>query len=495
LLRRTGAASLARIGAFVGAVLLASTTRALQAPESKPRLVPGVPLAVQIPASVEHATVFRVEVPDEATGLWLQALGADVDVEIDAAFEQSPDSPEARISSNLWIDEQLLIERSDGLPLATGTWQVRVHGVDAGFGSEPHAGSCTLLARLIVPEPRELAYGRLEELSLEREQGLRAVFHPVVPPELRGDVLIEAFSPLADIELLVGPVDARRTLVQPYARSERLLSYELLRIDAERLRAGSAIHVYAHSDLEGLDAIPLRVVLRALDAAEPRALLQPPLPRPETLGPFGTAIAASVVIFGPLGSGSGVVVHESGLVLTNAHVISGARGGGALDLALGFTTDPAAPPIPCYAGELVDYRPDLDLALLRLSGWIDGRPLAKDARFPACALQFDAPPALGERIVVLGYPMTGGASSMVPLSLTAGVMSGWALEPAGRVLKTDAAIHAGVSGGTCLDGGGRLIGLPTSSLADSNYAGGLGFVIPLERLPAAWRARCGPQKP
>jgi S1-C subfamily serine protease len=83
--------------------------------------------------------------------------------------------------------------------------------------------------------------------------------------------------------------------------------------------------------------------------------------------------------------------------------------------------------------------------------------------------------------------MTGGSGSLVTLSLTRGVLSGFAREEPGWLIKTDAAIHAGVSGGACVDGAGRLVGLPSSSIADSNQAGGLGFVIPLERVPEAWR--------
>ena len=66
-----------------------------------------------------------------------------------------------------------------------------------------------------------------------------------------------------------------------------------------------------------------------------------------------------------------------------------------------------------------------------------------------------------------------------------------ALEPAGLLLKTDAAIHAGISGGACVDARGRLVGIPTSSIADANAAGGLGLVTPLDLVPQEWRERFG----
>ena len=52
-------------------------------------------------------------------------------------------------------------------------------------------------------------------------------------------------------------------------------------------------------------------------------------------------------------------------------------------------------------------------------------------------------------------------------------------------------MHSGVSGGACLDAQGRLVGVPSSSLTDANLAGGLGFVQPLELVPAAWRELAG----
>ncbi|TAJ17030.1 MAG: serine protease [Planctomycetota bacterium] len=476
------------------ALLLAAAPAAAQGPTDARPLAPNTPLSVAIPAVAAAATVFKIDVPDDATGLWLQALGADIDIEIDAAYEAPPDSADALVSSNLWIDEQLLIERGNGVPLQTGAWYVRVHGVEAG-GDGPREGTCTLLARLIRPEPRPLAANALVELELARDQGLRAVLLPSLPADARGPWIVEAFSPLADIDLVIGPADPRRTLQAPLGRSERMFSYEALRIDAQLLAAGLALHVYAHSDLESVDAIPVRVALRSVDSAGPRALVEAPLPNAAALGPFGAPIAATVALFGPLGSGSGVVVDARGRILTNAHVVSGARGGAALDLAVGFTSDPALPPIPCFAAELLEFRPDLDLALLGIRGWIDGRPFASAPAFPACKLREGAAPALGERLIVLGYPMTGGASSMVPISLTEGVMSGWSQDSVGRLVKTDAAIHAGVSGGACLDAAGALVGLPSSSLADANQAGGLGFVIPLERLPAVWRAAPAESRP
>ena len=84
--------------------------------------------------------------------------------------------------------------------------------------------------------------------------------------------------------------------------------------------------------------------------------------------------------------------------------------------------------------------------------------------------------------------MTGGSNSFVTLSVTRGVLSGYSQELEGLQYKVDAQIHSGMSGGACIDGQGRLVGLPSASLSDFNQAGGLGFVIPVANVPGAWRS-------
>jgi S1-C subfamily serine protease len=60
------------------------------------------------------------------------------------------------------------------------------------------------------------------------------------------------------------------------------------------------------------------------------------------------------------------------------------------------------------------------------------------------------------------------------------------------VIKTDAEITSGNSGGAAVDAEGRLIGIPASTI--ENGAGQIGFVHPVALVPEAWRVHFGKPK-
>jgi S1-C subfamily serine protease len=97
--------------------------------------------------------------------------------------------------------------------------------------------------------------------------------------------------------------------------------------------------------------------------------------------------------------------------------------------------------------------------------------------------------AMGDALWLAGYPTAGGQRSRVTISLSRGIVSGFERGEHGVLLKTDAELQGGSSGGAALDAQGLLIGVPTS-LVESG-AGQFGFVQPLSALPEAWRARVG----
>ena len=160
----------------------------------------------------------------------------------------------------------------------------------------------------------------------------------------------------------------------------------------------------------------------------------------------------------PAGAGSGVVLTHDGFILTSAHVVSGADGGGRAAFTDGRE----------LRFSVAGRDPLSDLAIVRAE---DGG-LAPAELGDADALR------VGQLVVAIGNPH--GLEG----SVTAGVVSalGRALPArAGRrariidnVIQTDAALNPGNSGGALADGGGRVVGVNTA------VAGvGLGLAVPI----------------
>jgi S1-C subfamily serine protease len=174
----------------------------------------------------------------------------------------------------------------------------------------------------------------------------------------------------------------------------------------------------------------------------------------------------------PSGSGSGFLWDADGHVVTNFHVIDGAR---SLTVSLGGG-DPAAKPGSdgefSFEARVVGVEPRKDIAVLK----IDAPP----ARLRPIVVA-PARPALevGQKVVAIGNPFG------LDHTLTTGVISalGRQVEGAGGVtirdmIQTDAAINPGNSGGPLLDSSGRLIGMNTMIFSRSGQSAGIGFAVP-----------------
>jgi serine protease Do len=161
--------------------------------------------------------------------------------------------------------------------------------------------------------------------------------------------------------------------------------------------------------------------------------------------------------FEPVWTGSGSVISEDGLILTNAHVVDN-RLDEYDELGVSVLDRTDEPPEMAYLAEVaaVDYV--LDLAIIRIVSDLDG--VATTVDLPTVELGDSDEVEIGDAIRILGYPGIGGET----ITFTNGVVSGFTSERSlsGRAwIKTDATIAGGNSGGMAVNEEGELVGVPT----------------------------------
>jgi 2-alkenal reductase len=162
------------------------------------------------------------------------------------------------------------------------------------------------------------------------------------------------------------------------------------------------------------------------------------------------------------GAGSGFVWDQSGNVVTNNHVVEGARSV--------FVQLDAGEPVQA---RIVGTSPDYDLAVVQLTRTPRAlRPIplgtSHDLR-------------IGQSVYAIGNPYG------LQRTLTRGIVSALGRElPTTEfrevlgVIQTDAAINPGNSGGPLLDSAGRLIGVNSAIQSESGSSAGIGFAIPAD---------------
>ncbi len=155
--------------------------------------------------------------------------------------------------------------------------------------------------------------------------------------------------------------------------------------------------------------------------------------------------------------GSGVIVDESGHIVTNHHVIANADSI-RVQLADGRVAD----------AKIVGRDPDTDLAVLK----IDVTPL------PVAIFGRSDLLKVGDVVLAIGNPV--GLSQTV----THGIVSATSrqqlgIAPLEDFIQTDAAINFGNSGGALVDTSGALVGINTAIVAKNIGVEGIGFAIPV----------------
>lgn len=174
----------------------------------------------------------------------------------------------------------------------------------------------------------------------------------------------------------------------------------------------------------------------------------------------------------PRSAGSGFIIDESGIILTNQHVVGNRGEGQTITVVLdvpGLESE--------YQAEIIGADYALDLAVLRIIS--EDEPV-----FPTVPLGDSDESRIGEWTIAIGNPY----GEALHHTVTVGVLSAKGREitimnqETGKantytnLMQTDAAINSGNSGGPLLNMKGEVIGINT---AIHSQAQGIGFAIPI----------------
>jgi S1-C subfamily serine protease len=206
------------------------------------------------------------------------------------------------------------------------------------------------------------------------------------------------------------------------------------------------------------------------------------------------AVRATVEVLHADGGGTGVFLSDSGFILTNYHVVGQvieAAASTAEKPLIGLTLDTTAGSRVRLKARIVAFSKEVDMALLQVDSDLYGNPLPAGYRFPAVVRGDPAALALGDSLFVLGYPDAGSLGTRVTLTLTRGVVSGHERRGSKLLIKTDAEISSGNSGGPVLNERHELIGLATETISEQFGNSQLGYIFPLWLVPEEWWTLAG----
>ncbi len=173
----------------------------------------------------------------------------------------------------------------------------------------------------------------------------------------------------------------------------------------------------------------------------------------------------------PAGSGSGFIWDTDGHVVTNFHVVQGAK---KLTVTIqGHQT---------FDALVRGVEPRKDIAVLKIDA-------PKELLHPIAHASRIGTVEVGQKVIAIGNPFG------LDQTLTTGVVSALGREVEGvagvkirEMVQTDAAINPGNSGGPLLDSSGNLLGMNTMIYSRSGASAGIGFAV-----PASTIARVVPQ--
>lgn len=157
-----------------------------------------------------------------------------------------------------------------------------------------------------------------------------------------------------------------------------------------------------------------------------------------------------------IGTGSGVIISPDGYIITNNHVINGAR-----ELSVTLNDN------KIYTAKLVGTDEKTDIALLKIEA---------DQDLPYATFGDSDQAKVGEWVLAVGNPFN------LTSTVTAGIISAKSRDLSGAnsqsFIQTDAAVNPGNSGGALVNTSGELIGINTAITSQTGSYIGYSFAVP-----------------
>ncbi|MBI5411691.1 trypsin-like peptidase domain-containing protein [Candidatus Peregrinibacteria bacterium] len=174
-------------------------------------------------------------------------------------------------------------------------------------------------------------------------------------------------------------------------------------------------------------------------------------------------------------SGSGTLISDQGLILTNRHVVFDEDFEEPLDaFSVCLTLNLKEEPVCEYTAQLIASDQERDIALLKLNSRdVFGRALPFP--FPYLSPQNDPVIHEQDRVRIAGYPASGGET----ITISQGQVSGFEQLNGYRYFKTDTDFDHGSSGGTALDSESHFVGIPTYI---RSYAENVGYFLDIKEV-------------
>jgi S1-C subfamily serine protease len=433
---------------------------------------------------------FYVEVPKDAVLMTVKIGRTPVILDVLARKGRPMETVnDAEYHSNIDMPTRLLISRQSSPALENGTYYIATAFLGAGRPVIHRRPVKKVPFTVTVSFVRGkvdgvLAVGKKLTSQTRVEEGGMRTFVVDVPEGAKAlRIDLDEVSGMLDVWAKHGgpafrSEDADETVISALGRKTLLL-------EGQSLKPGRwYIQIVRPTDSGTVDF----ALYASLSAEPPPALLALPS-LVAAADPRKRAIQATVDVATENGGGSGTMLVADGLILTNYHLIEEALDTSAEKdaVVIGLTLDPHQPARELFRGNVLAYNKKLDLALVQVACGLYHQPLPRGYRFPAITLGDPDALEVGDRVTTIGFPEIANTNGWASVTLTQGVLSGFEKSEIGVLIKTDAGISPGSSGGAAVDHQWRLVGVPTFESISPEEVSRMSYIHPITLLPKAWQ--------